>query len=189
MEGGRRKSASFYCRNMKTYRSNGIISINVMIAGKKKHYLFRGIQHGLGMLVVKNAEVAKAIEKHEWFGEKFWLHSDDGKKGSEVEQELMGAVKGVPAAKKQGTEAEEQTEAAAGDAQPRMAENRGGEEPEAAEEAGDPEAGGGRMEFESFGDAREWVNENLGVEMKNLMSKAAVVEAAAAKGVEIVFVK
>ena len=190
---------------IKTYKANTNVSINVVLPSKKNlHISFIPLSNGSSTFTTDNEEIMNAIECHYNFGKLFRLHSVQG----ESKKNAAKAVE-TPAKKEEKAEdkpadnptpAEDTTVTDNGDNENADANENGknneqngknneqnGEAPtEGAKTETDTDATLKQVTVSDLAAAKDYLADKFGISRTTLRSKKAIVEQAAANGIEFV---
>ena len=157
---------------IKTYKANTNVSINVVLASKKNlHISFAPLSNGSSTFTTDNEDVMDAIERHYNFGKLFRLHSVSGE-NSENEAKKVTKTKADESASGENSENEAQDTDAIG--------QESGEAKDAPEE----EASLKKVKVSDLASAKDYLAETFGISRTALRSQKAIVEHAAAHGIE-----
>ncbi len=63
---------------IKEYRAKTIIAFSVKVDGKDRRISFHAMTNGSSHYVTSDPKVACALERHRWFGDKFYLFRESG---------------------------------------------------------------------------------------------------------------
>lgn len=172
---------------IKTYKANTNVSINIVLASKKNlHISFTPLSNGSSTFTTDNEEVMKAIESHYNFGKLFRLFSVQGesvKKATKAVEQPKTKVE-----KKEDAPAPvEDTDDAAGDENEVNPTN----EAEDTDEGNDNEDAGEestlkKVTVSDFASAKDYLADTFGISRTTLRSQKAILEQAAANGIEFV---
>lgn len=183
---------------IKTYKANTNVSINVVLPSKKNlHISFIPLSNGSSTFTTDNEEIMNAIECHYNFGKLFRLHSVQGES-----KKNAAKVVETPAKKEEKAEdkpadnptpAEDTTVTDNGDNENADANENGenneqnGEAPtEGAETKTDTDATLKQVTVSDLAAAKDYLADKFGISRTTLRSKKAIVEQAAANGIEFV---
>lgn len=185
---------------IKTYKANTNVSINVVLPSKKNlHISFIPLSNGSSTFTTDNEEIMNAIECHYNFGKLFRLHSVQGeskKKASKVvETPAKQEEKAEEKPADNPTPVEDTTVIDKGDNENADANENGenneqnGEAPtEGAETETDTDADATlkQVTVSDLAAAKDYLADKFGISRTTLRSKKAIVEQAAANGIEFV---
>ena len=181
---------------IKTYKANTNVSINVVLPSKKNlHISFIPLSNGSSTFTTDNEEIMNAIECHYNFGKLFRLHSVQGES-----KKNAAKVVETPAKKEEKAEdkpadnptpAEDTTVTDNGDNENADANENG----ENNEQNGEAPTEGAETETDTtlkqvtvsdLAAAKDYLADKFGISRTTLRSKKAIVEQAAANGIEFV---
>lgn len=174
----------------KTYKANTNISINVVLPSKKNlHISFNPLSNGSSTFTTDNEELQNAIEKHYNFGKLFRLFSQHGESSKKEEKKVIK----LPVAPVKNDEDTAKDDAA--DNEPvtdtEEAENTSSEEvatdiEETAETETETEEESTlrKVQVSDLAAAKDYLADTFGISRTVLRSKKAIVEQAAANGIE-----
>lgn len=183
---------------IKTYKANTNVSINVVLASKKNlHISFTPLSNGSSTFTTDNEEVMNAIERHYNFGKLFRLHSvqDESKKKAAkvVEMPAKVAEKAEEKPADNPTPAEGTTVTDNGNNENANAnengegnEQNGETSTESAETETETETTLKQVTVSDLAAAKDYLADKFGISRTTLRSKKAIVEQAAANGIEFV---
>lgn len=182
---------------IKTYKANTNVSINVVLASKKNlHISFTPLSNGSSTFTTDNEEVMNAIERHYNFGKLFRLHSTQGESKKKAAKVVENPVK-----EDNPTPAETTTKEAETTETHEPADNEGGSEQtttvdaeteDTDNEAEDAEAPANdtaalkQVTVSDLASAKDYLADKFDISRTSLRSKKAIVEQAAAHGIEFV---
>ena len=147
---------------IKTYKANTNVSINVVLPSKKNlHISFVPLSNGSSTFTTDNEEIMNAIECHYNFGKLFRLHSVQG----ESKKKATKAVE-MPAKKEEKAE-------------DKPADNT-------STEGADTDTELKQVTLSDLAAAKDYLADKFGISRTTLRSKKAIVEQAAANGIEFV---
>lgn len=159
--------------NIKTYKANTNISINVVLQNKKNmHISFTPLSDGSSVYVTDNAEVQQAIERHYKFGKLFRLAGTRG--AAPVPHKPAGAKAENAAPKVEDilpTEEAEETDAEASNG-------------EAAEEGTQESDTLRKVQVSDIAAAKDYLADTFGISRTAMRSQKAILEKAAENGIE-----
>lgn len=183
---------------IKTYKSNTNVSINVVLPNKKNlHIAFTPLSDGSSTYTTNNEVIMNAIESHYNFGKLFRLHSVQGESKKNAAKVVETPAKKEEKAEDKPTDnptpAEDTTVTDYGDNENADANENGenneqnGEAPtEGAETETDTDATLKQVTVSDLAAAKDYLADKFGISRTTLRSKKAIVEQAAAKGIEFV---
>lgn len=185
---------------IKTYKANTNVSINVVLPSKKNlHISFIPLSNGSSTFTTDNEEIMNAIECHYNFGKLFRLHSVQGESKKNAAKVVETPAKKEEKAEEKPadnpTPAEDTTVTDNGDNENADANENG----ENNEQNGEAPTEGGETETDTDADAtlkqvtvsdlaaaKDYLADKFGISRTTLRSKKAIVEQAAANGIEFV---
>lgn len=182
----------------KTYRANTNISINVVLASKKNlHISFLPQSDGSSVFVTSNEEIQKAIERHYKFGSLFRLV---GTTTTETKKPTTAQTDKKPATTAQTATTEEKP-APANETNADTVDNVGEEsdndapandvpeveETESAEENEQEQQTLREVEVSDIAAAKDYLADNFDLTRSSMRSQKAVLDAAAAHGIQFKF--
>lgn len=163
---------------IKTYKANTNVSINVVLASKKNlHISFTPLSNGSSTFTTDDEEIMNSIERHYNFGKLFRLHStqdESKKKTAKVVETPVKEDNPIPA--ETTTKEPETTET----------------HESADNEAEDTEAPDNdisaltQVTVSDLASAKDYLADKFDISRTSLRSKKAIVEQAAAHGIEFV---
>lgn len=164
---------------IKTYRANTNVSINVVLASKKNfHVTFNGLSNGSSTYTTDNEEVQAAIERHYKFGKLFKLASSRPNAGKVMPAKANAGKVEPTNSGEVGTACE--APGAAVDGTSREGEDTAGD-------SGEPAAPGLQLVTVSdIATAKDYLAEKFGISRTAMRSAKAIMEHAAAQGIEFV---
>lgn len=183
---------------IKTYKANTNVSINVVLPSKKNlHISFIPLSNGSSTFTTDNEEIMNAIECHYNFGKLFRLHSVQGESKKNAAKVVETPAKKEEKAEDKPadnpTSAEDTTVTDNGDNENADANENGenneqnGEAPtEGAETETDTDATLKQVIVSDLAAAKDYLADKFGISRTTLRSKKAIVEQAAANGIEFV---
>lgn len=183
---------------IKTYKANTNVSINVVLPSKKNlHISFIPLSNGSSTFTTDNEEVMNAIERHYNFGKLFRLHStqDESKKktvkvvGTTTKQEYKPNVTETTANEAENTETHDPADNEGNDEQPPTIETDiedTDNDKEDVEKPADDAATLKQVTVSDLAAAKDYLADKFGISRTTLRSKKAIVEQAAAHGIEFV---
>lgn len=172
----------------KTYRANTNISINVVLASKKNlHISFLPQSDGSSVFVTSNEEIQKAIERHYKFGSLFRLvgtTTTETKKPTTAQtattEEKSASANETNADTVDNVGEESDNDAPANDV-PEV------EETESAEENEQEQQTLREVEVSDIAAAKDYLADNFDLTRSSMRSQKAVLDAAAAHGIQFKF--
>ena len=181
---------------IKTYKANTNVSINVVLAHKKNLRIsFTPLSNGSSTFTTDDEVVMDAIEHHYNFGKLFRLHSVQGESKTKAAKVVETPAKKEEKADEKPadnpTPAEDTTVTDNGDNENADA-NENGEDNEQNDEA--PTEGAEtetnstlkQVSISDLAAAKDYLADKFGISRTTLRSKKAIVEQAAANGIEFV---
>lgn len=185
---------------IKTYKANTNVSINVVLPSKKNlHISFIPLSNGSSTFTTDNEEIMNAIECHYNFGKLFRLHSVQGESKKKAAKVVETPAKQEKKAEEKPadnpTPVEDTTVTDKGDNENADANENGenneqnGEAPtEGAETKTDTDADATlkQVTVSDLAAAKDYLADKFGISRTTLRSKKAIVEQAAANGIEFV---
>ncbi len=188
---------------IKTYKANTNVSINVVLPSKKNlHISFIPLSNGSSTFTTDNEEIMNAIECHYNFGKLFRLHSVQGESKKNAAKVVETPAKNEEKAEDKPadnpTPAEGTTVTDNGDNENADANENGenneqngeapteGAETEGAETGTDTDATLKQVTVSDLAAAKDYLADKFGISRTTLRSKKAIVEQAAANGIEFV---
>lgn len=174
---------------IKTYKSNTNVSINVVLPNKKNlHIAFTPLSDGSSTYTTNNEVIMNAIESHYNFGKLFRLHSVQGesnKKAAKVVE--TSAKKEEKAEVKPADNPAPAEDTTVTDNENGEDNEQNGEAPtEGAETETDTDATLKQVTVSDLAAAKDYLADKFGISRTTLRGKKAIVEQAAAKGIEFV---
>lgn len=178
---------------IKTYKANTNVSINVALPNKKNlHISFVALSNGSSTFTTDNEEVMNAIECHYNFGKLFRLHSVQGESKKKAAKVVEMPAKKEETPADNPTPAEDTTVTATDNGDNENADanennEQNGEVPtEGAETKTDTDTELKQVTVSDLAAAKDYLADKFGISRTTLRSKKAIVEQAAANGIEFV---
>lgn len=165
----------------KTYKANTNISINVVLPSKKNlHIAFVPLSNGSSVFTTDNEDIQKSVENHYKFGKLFKLHSAHGQ--SETAETAGKASKSGSPEKLhvEGTHSGEDTHN--GEDKPDNETGRQDEMPQ--KDAGDNNTTSRKVKVSDIASAKDYLADTFGISRTSMRSTKAIMEQAAANGIE-----
>lgn len=159
----------------KTYKANTNISINVVLPSKKNlHIAFVPLSNGSSVFTTDNEDIQKSVENHYKFDKLFKLHSVHGQ--SET-------VETAGKASKNGSSEKLHAESTHnGEDTPANETGRQDEMPQ--EDAGDNNTTSRKVKVSDIASAKDYLADTFGISRTSMRSTKAIMEQAAANGIE-----
>ena len=152
----------------KTYKANTNISINVVLPSKKNlHIAFVPLSNGSSVFTTDNEDIQKSVENHYKFGKLFKLHSVHGQ--SETVETAGKASKNGSSEKLHAESTHNET-------------GRQDEMPQ--EDAGDNNTTSRKVKVSDIASAKDYLADTFGISRTSMRSTKAIMEQAAANGIE-----
>lgn len=175
---------------IKTYKANTNVSINVVLASKKNlHISFTPLSNGSSTFTTDNEEVMNAIERHYNFGKLFRLHSTQGESKKKAAKVVENPVKEDNPTPAETTETHEPADNEGGDEQTTTVDAEvedTNNEVEDAEAPANDTAALKQVTVSDLASAKDYLADKFDISRTSLRSKKAIVEQAAAHGIEFV---
>ena len=181
---------------IKTYKANTNVSINVVLPSKKNlHISFIPLSNGSSTFTTDNEEIMNAIECHYNFGKLFRLHSVQGESKKKAAKVVEMPAKKEETPADNPTPAEDTTVIATDNGDNENADanenaensEQNGETPtEGAETETDTDTELKQVTVSDLAAAKDYLADKFGISRTTLRSKKAIVEQAAANGIEFV---
>lgn len=182
---------------IKTYKANTNVSINVVLPSKKNlHISFVPLSNGSSTFTTDNEDIMNAIECHYNFGKLFRLHSVQGESKKKATKAVEMPAKKEEKAEDKPADNPNPTPTPAEDATVIDNDNEGedtnedGEDNEqddnSSTEGADTDTELKQVTVSDLAAAKDYLADKFGISRTALRSKKAIVEQAAANGIEFV---
>lgn len=159
----------------KTYKANTNISINVVLPSKKNlHIAFVPLSNGSSVFTTDNEDIQKSVENHYKFGKLFKLYSAHGQ--SET-AETAGKASKSGSPEKLHVEGMHN-----GEDTPNNETGRQDEMPQ--KDAGDNNTTSRKVKVSDIASAKDYLADTFGISRTSMRSTKAIMEQAAANGIE-----
>ena len=175
---------------IKTYKANTNVSINVVLSNKKNlHISFSPLSNGTSTFTTDNEEVMNAIERHYNFGKLFRLHSMQGESDSPQKRVNKPSNK---TANKNAAKTDADTANTGEEPAPTSSTDENGPEKaettvqdnENADETQTDEPALKQVKVSDLAAAKDYLADKFGISRTALRSQKAIIEHAAANGIE-----
>ena len=168
---------------IKTYKANTNVSINVVLPSKKNlHISFVPLSNGSSTFTTDNEEIMNAIECHYNFGKLFRLHSVQGESKKKATKAVEMPAKKEEKAEDKPADNPNPTPTPAEDAT--VIDNE--QDDNASTEGADTDTELKQVTVSDLAAAKDYLADKFGISRTTLRSKKAIVEQAAANGIEFV---
>ncbi len=163
---------------IKTYKANTNISINVVLPSKKNlHIAFTPLSDGSSVFTTDNEVIQKSIEKHYKFGKLFKLHASQGQS---AEKEVTDKLKSTSLKNQKEIPAAENVDQTELDNNENVEQN--GETEDNAGAGNDETVC--KVKVSDIATAKDYLADKFGISRTSMRSTKAILEQAAAHGIE-----